>query len=419
MTMYWQRRNETSLHYRDAVVEAFHPHVSESFSGTDKGAKIWRLLSVAVTLFLFCMAALASAAPYTPGGDHVVLARLPQVPATLQAPSPPSDLSAALALARSQIDYASAQGDPRFLGYAEATLAPFSQDMSSPAANLLMARIEQQRHQFARARHRLTRLLEQSPNQGQAWLMLANIDRVQGRLDEARQACQAASRTLPPTTVLLCQARVQAITGQREQAYRTLQALASSPAAPQGKSAQWLNTLSAEIALQQGRLELATEHLRDALQQAPDDPYLRYLQSDLWLASNQAQAVIRDLTNWQDREGALLRLAIAGQRLEHPQAQAWRQDYRAHMAADQDTGRQRHLREHARFLLEVESDPQGALTLARENWQQQRELADLRLLHASAMAADDQATLSQLQAFVDRYQVADAQLTQPAKGASE
>ena len=128
MTMYWQRRNETSLHYRDAVVEAFHPHVSESFSGTDKGAKIWRLLSVAVTLFLFCMAAPASAAPYTPGGDHVVLARLPQVPATLQAPSPPSDLSAALALARSQIDYASAQGDPRFLGYAEATLAPFSQD---------------------------------------------------------------------------------------------------------------------------------------------------------------------------------------------------------------------------------------------------------------------------------------------------
>ena len=110
---------------------------------------------------------------------------------------------------------------------------------------------------------------------------------------------------------------------------------------------------------------------------------------------------------------------MAGQRLEHPQAQAWRQDYRAHMAADQDTGRQRHLREHARFLLEVESDPQGALTLARENWQQQRELADLRLLHASAVAAEDQVTLDQLQAFVDRYQVDDAQLTQPAKGASE
>ena len=57
--------------------------------------------------------------------------------------------------------------------------------------------------------------------------------------------------------------------------------------------------------------------------------------------------------------------------------------------------------------------------VARENWQQQRELADLRLLHASAMAVDDQATLAQLQVFVDRYQVDDAQLTHPAGGAAE
>tara|TARA_B100000676_G_scaffold102780_1_gene102554 strand:+ start:3859 stop:4956 length:1098 start_codon:yes stop_codon:yes gene_type:complete len=365
------------------------------------------------------MAAPVTAAPYTPAGDHVVLARLPQAPTPLVAPAPANDLSAALALARSQIDYASRHDDPRFLGYAQATLAPFLQQSSSSEASLLMARIEQQRHQFARARHRLTRLLEQAPSQGQAWLMLANIDRVQGRLDEARQACRKAATTLPPTTVLLCQASVQAITGQRDQAYNTLQPLAAGPAAPQGKSAQWLATLSAEIALQQGRLSLATEHLRDALQQAPADPYLRYLQSDLWLARNQPQAVINDLTSWQDRDGALLRLAIAGQRLDHPRAQAWREDYRARMAADQDTGRQRHLREHARFLLEVENDPQAALTLARENWQQQRELADLRLLHASAMAVDDQATLAQLQVFVDRYQVDDAQLTQPAGGAAE
>ena len=413
--MYWHRIIETRSR-RLATAGVIR---SERAPGKRQHASEWRFVRTLAALSLYLSSALLHAAPYTPAGDHVVLARLPQAQRALAPPAAPLDLSAALALARSQIDYASAQGDPRFLGYAEATLAPFSQDMSSPAANLLMARIEQQRHQFARARHRLTRLLEQSPNQGQAWLMLANIDRVQGRLDEARQACREAASTLPPTTVLLCQASVQAITGQREQAYRTLQALASSPAAPQGKSAQWLDTLSAEMALQQGRLALATEHLRDALHQAPNDPYLRYLQSDLWLANDQAEAVIRDLSAWQDREGALLRLAIAGQRLEHPQAQAWRQDYRARMAADQDTGRQRHLREHARFLMEVESDPQGALTLARENWQQQRELADLRLLHASAVAADDQATLDQLQAFVDRYQVDDAQLTQPAKGASE
>ncbi len=418
MTMSWQRITETGPR-RTTAAGALHPDFSAGRPGIAQHINKRRVVAILASLFLFPMAAPVTAAPYTPAGDHVVLARLPQAPTPLVAPAPANDLSAALALARSQIDYASRHDDPRFLGYAQATLAPFLQQSSSSEASLLMARIEQQRHQFARARHRLTRLLEQAPSQGQAWLMLANIDRVQGRLDEARQACRKAATTLPPTTVLLCQASVQAITGQRDQAYNTLQPLAAGPAAPQGKSAQWLATLSAEIALQQGRLSLATEHLRDALQQAPADPYLRYLQSDLWLARNQPQAVINDLTSWQDRDGALLRLAIAGQRLDHPRAQAWREDYRARMAADQDTGRQRHLREHARFLLEVENDPQAALTLARENWQQQRELADLRLLHASAMAVDDQATLAQLQVFVDRYQVDDAQLTQPAGGAAE
>ena len=181
--MYWHRIIETSSR-RLATAGVIR---SERVPGKRQHAIHWRVVRTLAALSLYMSSAPIHAAPYTPAGDHVVLARLPQAQPALAPPTAPLDLSAALALARSQIDYASAQGDPRFLGYAEATLAPFSQDMSSPAANLLMARIEQQRHQFARARHRLTRLLEQSPNQGQAWLMLANIDRVQGRLDEARQ----------------------------------------------------------------------------------------------------------------------------------------------------------------------------------------------------------------------------------------
>jgi tetratricopeptide (TPR) repeat protein len=415
--MYWHRIIETSSRRHVTAAGVFR---SERAYGKRQRVSQWRIVITLAALLLFVSSARVHAAPYTPAGDHVVLARLPQAPSALVAPpSAPVDPAAALALARSQIDYAGSQDDPRFLGYAQATLAPLLQSSPSSEASLLMARIEQQRHQFARARHRLIRLLEQSPNQGQAWLMLANIDRVQGRLDEAQQACRKAATTLPPTTVLLCQASVQAISGQRDQAYNTLQALASSPAAPQGESARWLATLSAEIAMQQGNLDRASQHLQHALQQAPQAPYLRYLQSDLWLALGQPDAVISDLAAWQDRDGALLRLAIAGQRLGHPQAKTWRQDYRARMAMDQNTGRQRHLREHARFMLEVENDPQTALTLARENWQQQRELADLRLLHAAASAAGDQSALAKLQTFLDRYNVADAQLSQPVRGAAQ
>ena len=313
--MYWHRIIETRSR-RLATAGVIR---SERAPGKRQPASEWRFVRTLAALSLYLSSALLHAAPYTPAGDHVVLARLPQAPSALVAPpSAPVDPAAALALARSQIGYAGSQDDPRFLGYAQATLAPLLQSSPSSEASLLMARIEQQRHQFARARHRLIRLLEQSPNQGQAWLMLANIDRVQGRLDEAQQACRKAATTLPPTTVLLCQASVQAISGQRDQAYNTLQALASSPAAPQGESARWLATLSAEIAMQQGNLDRASQHLQHALQQAPQAPYLRYLQSDLWLALGQPDAVISDLAAWQDRDGALLRLAIAGQRLGHP-----------------------------------------------------------------------------------------------------
>lgn len=372
---------------------------------------------VTLLLLLWCSATIA--APYTPDGDDVVLARLPALPETLANPAPVADPVDVLALARSQIDYASHAEDPRFLGYAHATLAPLIQDGFSPAAELLMARIEQHRHQFARARHRLNQLLDRFPNQGQAWLMLANIERVQGRLDTARQACRESAVTLPPTTVVLCQASVQAITHQRDKAYATLQALAEGPAAPQGDSARWLTTLLTEIALQQGDTDAAMSHLQDALQQAPQDPYLRYLQSDLWLTRDQSRSVIDDLSGWQDRDGALLRLAIAGQRLDHPRAEIWREQYRARMAADRDTGRERHLREHARFLLEVEDNPEGALALARENWRQQRELADLRILNASARAIGDQDTHDQIRDFIHQHQIIDSQIPDAAKGAAE
>ena len=63
----------------------------------------------------------------------------------------------------------------------------------------------------------------------------------------------------------------------------------------------------------------------------------------------------------------------------------------------QDNGRTIHLREHARYLLDVAEQPNEALKVAKENWQKQKELADLRLLQASAKASNDTATLRALQ----------------------
>jgi hypothetical protein len=46
-----------------------------------------------------------------------------------------------------------------------------------------------------------------------------------------------------------------------------------------------------------------------------------------------------------------------------------------------------HIREEARFTLHLLNDPKTALKFAEENWQVQKEPADIRILLESALAA--------------------------------
>ena len=72
--------------------------------------------------------------PFTPNDDHVVLERLPTKTSTAELgllrrtqaelTNDPENLQASLSLARDYIEKSRAESDPRYLGYAQATLAP-------------------------------------------------------------------------------------------------------------------------------------------------------------------------------------------------------------------------------------------------------------------------------------------------------
>ena len=91
---------------------------------------------------LFCLAFGAFAAPYTPASDAQVIERLPIRPGdpvarrlrTLRADlaAHPNDASLAEDLARSYFDLAMAEGDPRYIGYAEAALRPWGAGTAIP-----------------------------------------------------------------------------------------------------------------------------------------------------------------------------------------------------------------------------------------------------------------------------------------------
>ena len=123
----------------------------------------------------------ASAAPYRPANDSVVLERLPTRPGDpvqrelqgLRArhAANPADAGAALALARRYFNLALDSGDPRYVGYGEAALAawraaPYAQ---VPADILVMrAQLMQHRHQFTQALALLDAAVQQDPGHRRA-----------------------------------------------------------------------------------------------------------------------------------------------------------------------------------------------------------------------------------------------------------
>ncbi|MGH8239460.1 MAG: hypothetical protein ACREXP_20935, partial [Steroidobacteraceae bacterium] len=130
----------------------------------------------------------------------------------------------------------------------------------------------------------------------------------------------------------------------------------------------------------------AEAHFKAGLRATPADVYLKGAYADLMLLQHLDAEVIELLKGTESQDVLLLRLAIAGQRLRTSEAAKWAQLYDARRRASRPDDNP-HLREHARFLLEVSNDPDKALQLAQQNWQVQREPADVRIyLHAAQKA---------------------------------
>jgi hypothetical protein len=75
-----------------------------------------------------------------------------------------------------------------------------------------------------------------------------------------------------------------------------------------------------------------------------------------------------------------------------------------------------HLREEARFALHLLNAPAAALKLAQENWQVQKEPADVRVLLESALAAGDAAAVGAVVEWLGQSGLEDVQLSRLRPG---
>ena len=346
-----------------------------------------RLMALAL---LFCLRSVgACAAPHQPGSDAVVLAEL-------SAGTRYGDVSArrlsrarvdvAIPLAQFYIEQSRSTGDLRFLGYAEAVLAPWlSQTDPRPEILVLQATLLQSRHEFAASLAMLDRALKIRPQDAQALLIRATVLRVVGRYAEAASACQRFAALVESRLGALCIESLRGLRGDLKSAYATLSGVSSQGWLNSEKS--WLYSELGEMAARLGNNAEATHWFQQDLRIVPQDFYVRAAYADLLLREGRPSEVLELLRGHDSFEPLLLRIAIAQVLLNDTGLAQSSARLRAAFDAELQRGDAVHRREQARFLLDVEHQPEQSLAVALENWRVQREPDDVLVLIRAANAA--------------------------------
>ena len=379
-------------------------------------------LAFAVTTAALTLPHPAWAEPFIPADDTTIVERLRDRPldradqefrqARAQLRASPRDLPLATSVARRCIELARRDGDPRYLGYAQAALAPWWSMPDPPVAVLLMqATILQSTHAFEPALEALQRASRIEPNNGQVWLTRATILQVQGRFDEAAASCDKLRRVGAALYAAACLAELNSLTGHAEEARTTLErlALASSTVNPAAPGA-WLSLIQAELAERMGDFEAADRSYRVALA-AGNNAYSKGAYADFLLDRGRAKEVIALVRNEQRADPLLLRLALAYRAERHADLAKTVAAIQARFDAARLRGDTVHRREEARFALHLLDRPDEALKLALENWAVQKEPADARILLEAAKAAGRDAEAEPVRAFIRDHRLADQRLT--------
>jgi len=360
---------------------------------------MWALGRVAAAFFAGILACTAVAAPYRPKDDAAVLERLPVRPADpiavelrrLRASlaAAPGDPAAAAALAQRYFELASAEGDPRYIGYAEAALRNW-QGKDAPV-EVLFSRglLRQYRHDFEGALADFEQALQGDPSHGSARAWRAAIFMVQADYASAARECAALADRASGLAATGCSAFVEATNGNTASAYHRLaESLRKNPDASD-RVRLWTLTRLAEMASRQGQAAAAERHFRDALALRITDNFLLAAYADFLLDQGRAAEVVDLLKEHQRSDSLLLRLAIAERSLKLPAARQHEQALADRFAAAALRGERLHLAEEARFLLDLKQQPTAALAAAVENWKAQREPRDAKILLEAAVAASD------------------------------
>lgn len=350
---------------------------------------IWLLLGTAAPAF---------AAPYMPTHDAQVLERLPRpgpgsaagelASLRRELARQPRNAELAVRLATRYMAEVAAEGDPRFVGYAQAALAPWWTAADAPVdVRVMRAVVLQFNHHFDAAQADLEAAVKQQPDHVQAWAWTAAIAMVRADYPRARRACEQLAPLVEELNAVACTAAVDSVTGRAAPAAAALRNAIDEADEASPDERLWALTRLAETLERLGDYAAAERAFRQALALGVSDGYLLAAYADFLLDRGRPAEVIALLRGKERSDLLLLRLALAAKVSGDPALAGWSGSLAQRFDAARLRGDETHQKEEARYALHVLGDAARALPLAQANFVLQREPADARMLLEAALAA--------------------------------
>lgn len=300
----------------------------------------------------------------------------------------PDDAEAAKAAARRLIAEGRVAGDSRLVGAALGVLRPF---LGTPDADVyhLAATARQYQHDFDGALDFVDKAIALAPDDPNALLTRATINVVLGRFDAADGDCRRLHALPRPDLGFLCQSSALTLTAHAPTIYERLEEIVARTGVLHPALRGFAVGLMGEIAALQGRRDQARDHFSEVLAEDPNELRVRVMLADVLLAENDAAEALRLLEGAPEVDPVLLRRVVAAERLGKSEvAKPVKAELARRFRQNLDLGLTAHAREETRFYLEIEPDPDLALSRALVNWDLQHEIEDAQLLIDAAVLAD-------------------------------
>ena len=373
------------------------------------------------SMLLLCWVFPSYASPYVPSSPSEVLETLPANSAIASKEfknlrtklnGNSNDIKVATQLAKLYVERSRIEGDPRYLGYAQAALAPWWKLNEPPVEVLILrATLLQSTHHFDQSLIDLDKVLKLDPNNGQAWITRATILQVQSKYTEAYQSCEHLYRIASTLVTLTCANNIHNLNGQAQKSYAKLKVAYADSGESNPSIQVWVLTLLAEMATRLNDINAAEQYFKQAMSIEEPDSYLLGAYSDFLLDQQRPQEVIKLLKSRTKIDALLLRYAEALEATKSSETTNQIETLKQRFAAAMLRGDTVHQREQSRFELRLMHNPTKALQIAKLNWNVQKEPADARVYLEAAIAAKDKVAIQILATWLATYHLEDIALT--------